>query len=595
VTPSPLAEVAQLRHHLGVALNNNEILTGELMDRAGSDVALMESVADLTSALYEPGWVRFAAITEQEFDAGALTQMRAICRLMSLKNPLIRRGLGLRSAYVWGQGVEITARANGSEPGEQDVQAVVEAFLTDEGNARAVTGPAAQNRLEHALGTDGEIFLALFTRPTTGEVQVRTILADEIVEAIPNPEDRSEPQFYRRRWTQAAIDPATGATEVTSMERLYPAVGYRPKTRPARFGQIDVAWDSPILHVDVNRPEGWTRGVPDAYAAVDWARAYKVFLEDWATLVKALSRFAYRLTAKGSQRAQARTRLAQAPGRDPATGHAQDVGATAIIPPDAMLEAVPKTGATIDSESGRPIAAMVAAALGVPVTMLLGDPGTTGARATAETLDRPTELEMGQRQKLWTSVYQRILRYVITESVRAPQGELRGVITQDKWGRETVALAGDTPTTVDVVWPDLDETDPAILVKAVVEANSTGTMPPEMVLRLLLTALGVRNVDELVEKMLDDETGEFVWPDVAPMGGSPPGDAARAGGDPAATGDGLMAPDVLDDPAAARQADADFGLFGGQSNAPGSGLGPGSGEQDDDEDEDDVDLARFRL
>ena len=537
------AEVAQLRRHLDVALNNNEILTGELMDRDGSDVALMESVSDLTAALYEPGWIRFAALTEQEFDPEALVQMRAICRLMSLKSPLIKRGLGLRSAYVWGQGVETTARANGSEPGEQDVQAVIERFLTDESNARAVTGPAAQNRLEHALGTDGEIFLALFTRPTTGEVQVRTILADEISEVIPNPEDRSEPQFYRRRWTQAAIDPATGVTEVRSMERLYPAVGYRPKSRPSRFGQIDVAWDSPLLHVDVNRPEGWTRGVPDSYAAVDWARAYKIFLEDWATLVKSLSRFAWRLTAKGSQKAQAKAKLGTAPPRDPATGLAQDVGATAIAPMDAHLEAIPKTGATIDSESGRPLAAMVAAALGVPVTMLLGDPGTTGARATAETLDRPTELEMGQRQQLWASVYQRVLRYVITESVRAPQGELRGVITQDRYGRETVALAGDTPTTIDVIFPDLDEVDPATLVKAVVEASSTGTMPPEVVLRLLLQALGVKAADELVEAMLDEDTGDFQWPGSPPMGGSAAGDAERSGGDPAGTGPGSMAPD----------------------------------------------------
>lgn len=542
-TSNPAAvEVAHLRRALDVARNNNELLAGELIDRDGGNVALLESVTDLTAALYEPGWIRFAAAVEQEFDAAALTQMRAICRLMAIKNPLIKRGLCLRSAYVHGQGVEITARANGSEPGEQDVQAVVERFLTDESNARAVTGPAAQARLEQALGTDGEFFLALFTRPTTGEVQVRSILADEIAEIIPNPEDRSEPWFYRRRWTATVIDPASGVTEVKPMERIYPAVGHRPKSRPSRFGQVEVAWDSPVVHVDVNRPEGWTRGVPDAYAAVDWARAYKIFLEDWATLVKSLSRFAWRLTAKGSQRAQAKTKLATAPPRDPATGLAQDVGATAITPPDGMLEAIPKTGATVDSESGRPIAAMVAAALGVPVTMLLGDPGTTGARATAETLDRPTELEMQQRQQLWASVYQRILRYVVTESVRAPQGDLRGVITQDRYGRETVALAGDTPTTIDVVFPDLDEADPAILVKAVVEASSTGTMPPEVVLRLLLQALGVKAGDELVEKMLNDD-GQFVWPGTAPLGGSSEGDAARDGADPADTGPGSMAPD----------------------------------------------------
>ena len=34
----------------------------------------------------------------------------------------------------------------------------------------------------------------------------------------------------------------------------------------------------------------------DVYAAMPWARAYKGFLTDWARLVKALSKFAWRLT-----------------------------------------------------------------------------------------------------------------------------------------------------------------------------------------------------------------------------------------------------------------------------------------------------------
>src|SRR5690606_4610681 len=329
-----------------------------------------------------------------------------------------------------------------------------------------------------------------------------------------------------------------------TVERLYPALGYRPRSRPSAFGSIEVQWDAPVLHVPVNNPTGWQRGIPDVCAALAWARAAKIVLEDWATLVKALSRFAYRLTVKGRHRQQAQARLAAAPARDPSGVSFQDVGATALLPLDGVLEAVPKTGATIDSESGRPLAAMVAAGLDLPVTMLLGDPGTTGNRATAETLDWPTEVTLKDRQRLWASVLQRVLRYVIAESVRAPQGVLRGVITQDRYGRETVALAGDTPTDVDIIFPDLKKVDVTAAVKAVVNAQSTGTMPPDVVLRLLLTALGVRDVDGLVDRMLNDETGEFQWPTGPPLdGGQSAVDRARAGGDPADTGPGRMAPD----------------------------------------------------
>jgi hypothetical protein len=522
-------QVQELRREVAVANDNTSLV--------------VESLTQLEQQLNEPGWVRFAHLTEQEFSQTGMTQMRAVCRLMSIANPLVKRGLSLRSAYVWGQGVEITARANGRDSaGEQDVQAVVSAFLDDDGNKRALTGSAARNRLEHALGTDGDLFIAHFTRPTTGQVQVRVVRADEITEVICNPEDRSEPWYYRRVWYRNTIDAQTGTVTPQQQERLYPCIDYRPATRLRRLGQVEIAWDTPLLHVDVNRPEGWQRGVPDAYAAIPWARAYKEFLESWAGLMHALSRFAWRLTAKPAVRAQAKAKLREAPPVT-AAGQVNDVGGTAILPPEAALEAIPKSGATIDAESGRPLAMMVAAALDVPVTMLLSDPGQTGARAVAETLDQPTELAMAQRRDLWATAYQRILRYVITEAVRAPQGPLRGVIRRDPWtGQESVALAGDTDQTIDIDWPDLDDTDMGVVVDAIVKAAGTGVVPPEQILRLLLTALGVRDVESIVEAMTVD--GEFQWPR-GPDQVSPddPAALARAGGDPAAIGSGSMQPD----------------------------------------------------
>jgi hypothetical protein len=542
--PAPLqrlvesaAGTTELREQLGEQLeaerNNVEILK--------------ESVWDLERQLFEPGWLRLTAQAEIEFSPEGLVQLRAICRLYALKNPLIKRGLALRSAYVWGQGVQITARANGKEPTEQDVQQVVDTFLTDDANARAVTGSAARERLERTLGTDGEVYLALFTRPMTGQVQVRTILADEIAEVISNPEDRSEPWYFRRRWVQTTVDPATGSPQRTVMHRLYPAVDYRPAVRPKRLGDVPVAWDSPVLQVRVNDPEGWDRGVPDAYAAVDWARAYKEFLEDWGRLMRSLSRFAWKATTPGSKSGAVKARLAEAPSRSLTVGgEPAAAGATAILSPDVALEAISKSGATIDAESGRPLAMMVASALGVPVTMLLSDPGQTGARATAETLDQPTELEMQLRRELWSDAYKRILRYVLAESVRAPKGELKGTIKRDPAsGRETVTLAGDTDDTIDMVWPPLDQVTPDILIKAIAEAAQTGVLPPEVIARLLLQALGVRDVDEILDQMMD-ENGNFVPPRPPNIGGTgqAAADAVRAGEDPTAMLDGgSMQPD----------------------------------------------------
>ncbi|WP_344641712.1 hypothetical protein, partial [Kitasatospora cystarginea] len=176
------------------------------------------------------------------------------------------------------------------------------------------------------------------------------------------------------------------------------------------------------------------------YAAINWARAYKTYLEQWATLMSALSRYAWRTTAAGSKQArQVRAAVTAANPRTADTTDPSQVGQMVVTSPDATLEAIPKSGATIDSESGRPLAMMVAAALDLPVTMLLGDPGQTGARAVAETLDQPTELAMQQRREVWRSADLRILRYVIAEAVRAPRGALKGKIRRDQFrDRETV-------------------------------------------------------------------------------------------------------------------------------------------------------------
>jgi hypothetical protein len=533
----------------------------------------------------------FAVVQEREFSPEGMIQMRAVCRLMAIANPLMKRGLDLRAVYVHGQGYEIRARATGRAPAEgqdeeQDVNAVIDAFIRDPANQRSVFGQQAATEQERALGTDGEVFVALFTRPRSGWVQARTVAADEITEVICNPDDKSEPWFYRRVWQRHTYG-SNGVATPERQEMLYPDVDYRPKVRPSTFAGIRVDWHAPVVHTAVNRPLGWLRGIPDAYAAINWARAYTQFLEQWATLMKSLARFAWKLTAEGRNRTQARAAIA----------------ATAITPLGATLEAIPKTGATIDAESGRPLGMMVAAALGVPVTMLLADPGQTGARATAETLDWPTELIMKDRREIVGSARLRICRYVITESVRAPKGRLKGTITRDEHtDREVVTLTGDTDDTIEIIWPDLDDVEAKEIIDGVVAANATGVLPPELVLRHLLTALGVRDVESIVEEMEDDD-GNFQWPQTAQSVGQQAAGLAATGGDPAAAGTGLMGPDgePADPPTAgapgvpgqtgtaliptdgplARMADADFGLFGGGNTPNPAAATVAAGEQPD--------------
>lgn len=506
----------------------------ETATAATSEVEILrESLADLELALEDEGWQRLTTGAELEFTRDGLGRAAKVARVMAVANPLVKRGLGIRQAYVFGQGVQIRARAVGDD-GDQDVNAIVQAFLDDQGNRAALTGDQAQEELERALGTDGNVFIACFTSPLTGFVQARSIPFDEITDVITNPDDRDDPWLYRRQWLQRVVNDQGRLVE-EQRTAFYPALTYRPRTRAKTVDGHPVHWDAPIYHVSVNRLDGWSFGIGDAYAALTWARAYRDFLADWAVLVKALSQFAWRASAKGSKAQQLRERLARRPAPSAASptpaGNPNSVGATAVTGPDVTLEAIPKTGATIDSESGRPLAAMVAAALGVPVTILLADPGQTGARAVAETLDKPTALEMGQRRSVWAEAYRAILAYVVLQAAKAPRGPLRGTVVRDAFtGREVLTLAGDTDQTIEIDWPPLDDLDPVALIEAIVKADSTGKMPPEQTVKLLLQALGVKDVDEILADFLDED-GRFIDPYAS--AGQAAVDAFRRGEDPA--------------------------------------------------------------
>ncbi|MFC7103977.1 hypothetical protein ACFQQB_28240 [Nonomuraea rubra] len=54
---------------------------------------LQESLADLERRMYEPGWQQMTALAEQEFSREGLKRLTAVCRVMGIKNVLIKEGL----------------------------------------------------------------------------------------------------------------------------------------------------------------------------------------------------------------------------------------------------------------------------------------------------------------------------------------------------------------------------------------------------------------------------------------------------------------------------------------------------------------------
>lgn len=497
---------------------------------------LSEAMSRLELALEDEGWNRLGVQSKFDFSRTGLKKIVELSRSMYLSNPLIKNAVMVQTHYVWGQGVSVTPKADYIR------ETVIEPFMDNRANRRELVGHQARMLKEIALQTDGNLFFALFTNLSTGAVRVRSVPIDQIDDIVKNPEDDNEPWYYLRIWEEKKLPSTTGSMsgEVTLRRAYYPDWLYRPQTKPAKLGDTEVLWDSPIYHVRTGGTDSMAFGVPEVFAALPWARAVVQLLEDYASIRRAQTRFAWNVKTKGGPAgvAKAKTKLASTLSTDaneanpPATA-----GATFITTETgAQLEPIKTAGGTPPPDEARRMWLMVSAATGIPETMLSGD-ATVGNYATAKSLDRPTELEMKDRQELWANIYGDILGYVIDQAATRPNGPLKGKKLKDKYTGEVKVEVLDpedakTPLDrrVDITFPNILERDALSWVQAIIGAytankpgTSAGLIDGKTATRLLLTALGERDVDETVAAIHpddptppaadDDEPGPALQPD----------------------------------------------------------------------------------
>ena len=477
------------------------------------EAVFVEKIAELELDLEDRAWqrLRSAGETDFEFSREALREIARQSRLMFLKNPLVRRAVLLRTDYTFGQGVSFRAR-------NDKVQAIVETFLADGKNQEELTAPFAQQERDHELQRDGNLFFVFF-ESSAGDTRVRTIPFDEIEDVLTNPEDRREPRYYLRR-----ID------GVTSEWKLYPDFQYKPETRePSVYVadlQKDVAvkWATPVYHVRVNAATSGIFGVSELYAIQDWAASYNEFLSNWATIVRSYARWAWKLTAKASKipaiKAQLESRIgADTPQPAPATG-------SIFASETTDMQPLRTSGATTAAEDGRRLLLMVCAGTGFPESFF-GDV-SVGSLATAKSLDRPTELQIMGRQRLWQGVWENLFGYVIERKIASGTAGLvgyYGAAADDPWGEVRFIVEPDQDADqedpnapadihVDVAFPAIIERDVPAEVTALVSAATlnglpmAGTLSPEYVTRRLLVALGETSIEETMAELFPEESEE---------------------------------------------------------------------------------------
>ena len=477
---------------------------------------LKERFAELELALEDTGFVRLTGDSAKEFSREGLKKINYLARIFFFKNPLIKRAVLTQTTYVFGQGVEISAE-------QDDVNEVIQDFIDNEKNKAELTDHQTKQIKETELQLFANLYFVFFINRINGAVTIRTIPESEIEDIICDPDDSKSPWYYRRVWNKKYFDFAKGKYEYTTETMYYPDWKLPKEKRVKTIGGKTVSTDA-IYHVKVNALSDMKFGVSEVYAALDWAKAYKNFMEDWATVTNSLAKFAWNYKAKGSTNIKKiKDKLnMKLTGEVDSSVYPPTAGSVNISPED--MRPIKTAGAQVSMKDGQQMIHMVSAATGIFYHYLAGDP-STGNLATAKAMERPMEIMFRDRQELWKSIYRQILYLVIKESVRAPEGKLHslGSIKKDDSGQEYIEMYDDKKNknkdlqnkpislNIDIDFPELLEKDVKDLMESIKAASEVlkdkgDTIVTErIIVKEILNALQVSDVDDILERLFSDE------------------------------------------------------------------------------------------
>ena len=352
------------------------------------DKALVESYNNMAQALLsieDEGW-SLLGVQRTVGDAFTIEQLQLLAEKLTEKtdgNPLLKRGLGLRTSYIFGRGVQIDNFSSRR----------VESLVMDPQNQSALFSSEAMIINERSNFTAGQFFILA----DNNTKKLQRIPFKEITGWVSDPDNVEIIRYIRRSWSRIDIDGTPN-----TIQEWYPVDTYTPTIRIPRIQNQNVNYNKTLFPFMVNRRSGNPWGVPDAFAAYPWAYAYNEYLKDGSRILKSLSMFAWQL--KSRTKTGATTAAAT-------IATTKSAGSTAVLGADMELSALPRVSNSVDLSNGKPLAAMVAAALEVSVVALMSDPGTSGAYGVAQTLDVPTTKAMQARQRLWELYLERVMRF----------------------------------------------------------------------------------------------------------------------------------------------------------------------------------------
>lgn len=298
-------------------------------------------------------------------------------RRLATYNTIVKRGINIRNAYMW---TDVPEPRKIPKRAKERLDAVL-------------LGREARVRDEAAFNTDGMVIYRVSPGGNVAPVPITR------VQGIARAEDAlEEADIHALLITPVPLEDPSRAT---LPDPEWVILDGKPRVDVVDQGGYKTNKTDVLVVACVNRLAGEQWGKPDLMGAVYWAQAYKEYLEAGHVLAKALARVAFKVKS---------TTTAQQQAVIDKMSTLQGTGATASLGADQDLLAVSKAGAGIEFSAGTPLAAMVAAALDVPLSVLLTD-GSAGGRQGAETaLEEPTFKALELRRQVHKDLVRRVLR-----------------------------------------------------------------------------------------------------------------------------------------------------------------------------------------
>lgn len=477
---SAIESLAEMRHYV----RSPAALAEQLMEVDSQLVDLLIQQAGYTRIGGPGGYAGLAQLFSE-------TQRRNVvvdCRWMYHMDVLTAAAVDMWTDFGFGQHVSVT-------PTDEMLAEIWDEFFSAPRN-RPVLGDAQVHENSNKVIVDGEVFLAVWVSTLDGQCTIRRIETDQITDIICDLDDPDVPVWY----VQSTLDRGTiyyadWRATPDQLDRSKPPEGARLADSLREATRVVI--------VPAQRNRIGKRGWPQLRQTVAWARAYRDFIGDRATIAKKAALRVEKITARNAGQRQIDSIVSQMQSSLVSSGYGRDTNQntaaaqTWVQNDNVNLEWMNRdTGAAAAQIDGLTIAAQFAAGAGVPLHWL-GRADAMQNRAVAKESSLPWYERIQRYQTFWTSVFSDLVEVV---------GRMENQYGSESIEDFTCEVGLDSP-----FQNDIDEI--ASIMGAITAAVSGGTLDAGIAgranqefTRLALLSLGIRDADGIVEPPEDGES-----------------------------------------------------------------------------------------